>query len=408
MAENMSESAEAIARDLAAIGRIDAVPRILKVLCQTTGMGFAAVARVTDSSWTACAVQDDIEFGLKPGSQLGIDTTLCKEAREARAPIVIDHASVDPVYGDHATPRLYGLESYISVPIVLADGVYFGNLCAVDPRPAKVSEPRIVELFMLFADLISAQLGHERRQEVETVGLREAVALREQLMAVLGHDLRNPLAAIQARSTMLQRVEDRVTRHHAAAIAGSARRMKGLIEGVLDLARGRRGGGIDVEFVRVDDIGPALAAVVGELQAAHLTRVVVAEILCSEVVYCDRGRIEQLASNLLSNALTHGDRHGAVRFSVLADADSLVLTVHNVGDPIPPENLDKIFSPFWRSPGSTHTKGLGLGLFICAQIVKAHGGVLDVTSTREQGTTFVARLPRLHPAGPLPATALAT
>ena len=136
----MDDSPDAIRRDVEAVGRISSVPSLLKIICRNTGMGFAAVARVTDGTWTACAVQDDIQFGLLPGGQLDVRTTLCIEARAARKPVVIDHASADPVYRNHHTPRLYNIESYISVPIVRPDGEYFGNLCAIDPRPLRVSD----------------------------------------------------------------------------------------------------------------------------------------------------------------------------------------------------------------------------------------------------------------------------
>src|ERR1700759_5613513 len=115
-----------IARDVAAVGRISAVPSLLKLICQNTGMGFAAVARVTDDTWTACAVQDDIQFGLKPGGQLDVHTTLCKGGRPARSRVGIHRASVDPVYRNPPPPRHYSIESYVSVPIVLDDGSYFG------------------------------------------------------------------------------------------------------------------------------------------------------------------------------------------------------------------------------------------------------------------------------------------
>src|SRR6187431_972074 len=140
----MGDSAEEIRRDVQTIGRIDAVPMLLRVISETTGMGFAAVARVTDGTWTACAVHDRIDFNLKAGGQLDVSTTLCKEVREARTPVVIDQASLDPFYCDHHTPRIYKIESYVSVPIVLSTGEYFGNLCAIDPRPAKVARPEIV------------------------------------------------------------------------------------------------------------------------------------------------------------------------------------------------------------------------------------------------------------------------
>jgi len=79
-----SDDPDAIARDIAAISRIEAVPSLLQVLCDTTGMGFAAVARVTGGTWTACAVRDTVSFGLKPGGQLPLETTLCTEVRQSR------------------------------------------------------------------------------------------------------------------------------------------------------------------------------------------------------------------------------------------------------------------------------------------------------------------------------------
>jgi|SRR5450432_2289382 hypothetical protein len=108
-----SESKETIDRDIAAIARISAVPSLLRVICDFTGMGLAAVARVSDESWTVCAALDTIGFGLMPGDQLDLHTTLCVESRAARAAISFDHASHDPVYRDHHTPRTYKIESYI-------------------------------------------------------------------------------------------------------------------------------------------------------------------------------------------------------------------------------------------------------------------------------------------------------
>ncbi len=88
---------------------------------------------MTDGTWTACAVEDNISFGLVAGGQLDVNTTLCKEARAARLPVVFDHASQDPAYRDHHTPRIYGIESYISVPIIRPDGEYLA-ICAPSIR----------------------------------------------------------------------------------------------------------------------------------------------------------------------------------------------------------------------------------------------------------------------------------
>src|SRR5882762_9522403 len=106
----MGDNPEEIGHDIAAVRRIDVIPTLLQVLCESSGMRFAVVARVTANTWTACAVQDDIQFGLKPGDQLPVDTTLCIESLTAQAPIVIEHASLDPRYRAHPTPKLYHLE----------------------------------------------------------------------------------------------------------------------------------------------------------------------------------------------------------------------------------------------------------------------------------------------------------
>jgi GAF domain-containing protein len=159
------DASATIAQDIAAIARIEAVPRLLKVLCETTGMGFAAVARVTDEQWVACAVEDRVSFGLTPGGELPVASTLCHDVRASDEAIFIDHASQDPVFCTHHTPRIYQIESYASVPIKLSDGEYFGNLCAIDAQPHKMREPKVIAMFELFAQLIALQLESDRQRE---------------------------------------------------------------------------------------------------------------------------------------------------------------------------------------------------------------------------------------------------
>lgn len=242
------DSRESLARHIGAVARIGAVPSILQMICDETGMGFAAIVRVTHATSTACAVLDNVNFGLKPGGQLELQTTLCFESRAARAPIVVDRFSEVATYRSHHTPAIYGLESYISVPIVLPNGDYFGNLCAIDARPARVSEPCVVRLFEVFANLIGMQLENERRQWSTETMLNEeraTAALREQFIAVLGHDLRNPLSAVNATAELLIRRESEpelVTAEQR--LRWTAIRMAALINDVMDFTRGRLGGGI--------------------------------------------------------------------------------------------------------------------------------------------------------------------
>ena len=396
-----SDDPQDIARDVAAVGRISAVPSLLKLICQNTGMGFAAVARVTDGTWTACAVQDDIQFGLAPGGQLDVQTTLCRESRAARQPVVIDHASQDPVYAGHHTPKLYKIESYISVPIVRPGGDYFGNLCAIDPRPRIVSDPRTVTMFTVFAELIALQLESEDHQrEVEqALALERATAeLREQFIAVLGHDLRNPLAAVGATAELMVRssAEPQMVAL-GTRLRTTARRMSQLIDDVLDFARGRLGSGIGIEAREVPDLASYLRDVVAELREAHPERTVIERITIDRAVRCDRGRLQQLLSNLLGNALTYGAEGRPVVVSAAIDERTLVVTVANEGDPIAPENLALVFEPYWRPRTSKPGGGLGLGLYIGAQIVRAHGGELNVRSSADAGTVFEASLPIVLP-----------
>ena len=122
-----SDSTQAIHQ----IEYIDTLPALLQMLGEESGLGLIGVARVTESTWTACAVKDSIDFGLTVGAQVETGTTFCAEVRKSRLPIMIEHISVDPVYKDHATPKVYGFESIITIPIVV-DDEYFGSLFGID------------------------------------------------------------------------------------------------------------------------------------------------------------------------------------------------------------------------------------------------------------------------------------
>jgi light-regulated signal transduction histidine kinase (bacteriophytochrome) len=148
-----------------------------------------------------------------------------------------------------------------------------------------------------------------------------------------------------------------------------------LIDDVLDFARGRLGGGIGLRLTEIENINAGLTAVVKELQDGQPNRQTNYNFSVNRTVRCDLGRMQQV--------------------SAIADEGNLVFEVWNAGDPIPPGNLSKVFEPFWRRETSTNREGLGLGLHICAQILRAHGGQLSVKSSREAGIIFTARVP-LH------------
>lgn len=378
------------------IEAIAAVPVILDVVCRTTGMGFAAIARVTADRWIACRVLDTIDFGLAPGEELKIETTLCHEVRQSRDVIVIDHVAEDSVYCRHPIPATYGFQSYVSVPIILPDGTFFGTLCAIDPRPARLNRPEVLGMFKLFAELIAYHLDAGRKladSEARLLGEREVARQRDEFIAVLGHDLRNPLASLGAGARMLSK---RPLEKEAADIVrlmqNSIDRMDELIRNVLDSARGRLGGGLPLER-ETKPIEPAITQVLNEARSASPDRVFKARLQLALPVDCDHGKIARLLANLLDNALVHGAPEAPIGVAASTSADAFELAVTNAGDPIPLAVREQLFRPFYRRLAHPSQRGLGLGLHIASEIAKAHGGTLSVTSSPKQ-TRFTLRMPR--------------
>jgi len=136
---------------------------ILEEVCRITGMGFAAIARVTEERWIACQVVDKIEFGLDAGDELDLKTTICNEIRASGQKVLIDHVAGNPTWRTHHIPALYGFESYASLPVLLDDGSFYGTLCAIDPAPRTVSAPAIVAALEGFAarvgEILSRRTG---------------------------------------------------------------------------------------------------------------------------------------------------------------------------------------------------------------------------------------------------------
>ncbi len=239
-----------------------------------------------------------------------------------------------------------------------------------------------------------ARLAAENATLVERARTHE---FQERFLAVLGHDLRNPLAAIEMGAALL--------RNQCAAegdqkilkrIDTSATRMTRMIDQILDLTRSRLGGGLEMN-VREIELNPVLTQVVDELQGAYPKRSVVLEFPQHAVRgVWDPDRLGQVFSNLVGNAIQHGPEGSAVVVGVHDNHFEVVITVHNAGKPIPQELLAKLFDPFRRGvrdSRTSRTAGLGLGLYISREIVLAHRGTIEAVSTVE-GTTFRVSLPR--------------
>ncbi len=388
---------QAIAADVNTIGRIAAVPTILQVVARTTGMRFVAIARVTDDSWTACAVHDLIDFGMKPHDQLELEATICNEVRQQHQPVIFGHASADACWSAHPLPKHYGFESYTSIPIFRSDGKLFGTLCALDPEPRNLDDPNILKTLELFAQLIAAHFESEERlaqSGTDLLAAHDVAKLREQFIAVLGHDLRNPLQAIMMGAEMLRLSNlGASAKRTVARIDHSCARMAGLISDVLDFARGRLGGGIPVSLRKDEELAEQLRDVVNELRMAHPGREVNLKLKINQPVTCDGRRIAQLLGNLISNAMQHGAPDRPIEVQARCTSKIFELSVCNAGAPIAAVKRTQLFQPFTRSNFDEPSPGLGLGLYIGAEIAKAHRGTLELQCSDETSTCFRLTIP---------------
>jgi len=383
----------AYVREIQAIG---AVPQILATVASITDIGFVAIAHVTETSWHACALLDRIAFGMQIGDSLEVATTLCDEVRSSGEAIFIDSVRDSERYRDHHTPRQYGFQSYFATPIFRVDGSYFGTLCGLDPRPLHVSAPATVATLQLFAQLIGRQLDAARDLADTRSALlseREGAELREQFIAVLGHDLRTPLGAIQSNIDLARlQFPEPALRPLLGRMERSVGHMASLVDDVLDFTRGRMGGGIGLALRRTEALDRTLRQVIDELAGIHPEARIAADISAQIDLHCDAGRIAQLLSNLVKNAIVHGTPGGTVDVAVRLDGARFTIAVANDGGHLAQATIDQLFKPFRRGAADAGHDGLGLGLYIVNEIAQSHGGAMHVAS-HDGRITFTFSMP---------------
>jgi len=230
---------------------------------------------------------------------------------------------------------------------------------------------------------------------VSAVEMEGAARLeRERIVAVLGHDLRTPLNAVKMAGSLIARGQ-LPDQHHifATKIVSAADRMNRMISDLLDFASARSGS-LKIDRTKCD-LGVVCQQVVDELRLAHRDRIIAFDAVGNGSGEWDPERIAQVVSNLGANAIKYSPLDSTVHVRLRGQDDCVDIEVHNLGEPIPRDEQGEIFAPFRR--GTTQTAGetgLGLGLFIAHEMVRAHGGHIEVTSDEQQGTTFKVRLPR--------------
>ncbi|WP_224247515.1 sensor histidine kinase [Hyalangium gracile] len=276
------------------------------------------------------------------------------------------------------------------------DGSYmFVNDRGYVVRDAQGHAVRMVGAFQDITERKVAEHEAQRRADFE-----------QHLIGIVSHDLRNPLNAISMAARLLLKKGglDESQRQSVQRIVTSAERATRMLRDLLDFTQARLSGSIPVEF-RPMDLHELTRLVVEEVQLAHPHRRLVVERTADGQGAWDADRLAQLITNLVNNALTYGDEHCAVRVRTHGWRDSVVLSVHNMGAPIPPELIGQLFQPLKRGedPGSRGSHSIGLGLFIVKHITEAHAGHIRVDSSLENGTTFTVTLPRRPPGAPEPA-----
>jgi len=283
------------------------------------------------------------------------------------------------------------------VPLLRRDGSRFGVLCALDPRPTQF-QPGVLRIFHLLAELVSFQIAaveaHEEHEAV-VLDLRQTVKVRDELLAIIGHDLRTPLSAITIAAAMMQTSSSAAEiRELSTSITAASARMGRLLNTLLDFTRSRLGGGITLS-PREANLRDILERVVDEVGIGNPGREIqlVAEGTLDGSF--DADRLAQAFTNLVANAIKYSPDDSVVQVRI-DDCGPLVrVEIRNQGDLIDPGSA--IFEPFVR--GERHDRGygegLGLGLYIVRQIIHAHGGTVSARASVEEGNVFRVELPRV-------------
>lgn len=262
--------------------------------------------------------------------------------------------------------------------------------------PLRDAEGRISGAIAVNEDVTERMRGQEE--------LRRRAEFERQLIGIVSHDLRNPLSAITLGATaLLQRggLEERQARN-VGRIQSSAERAIRLIRELLDFTQARMGGGIPVSRKPME-LHAVTRQVVDEVRMAYPERRIDVEAQGDGRGEWDADRLAQVLTNLLTNALSYSPPGTPVKVHTRGEDGTVVLEVWNTGEPIPSEQIPRLFEPLERGTGQTDQAGrsIGLGLFIVRNIVEAHGGTITVSSGAREGTAFTVRLPR-HPPPPPP------
>ncbi|CAM4322570.1 ATP-binding protein [Zobellia roscoffensis] len=402
------EVIDALQKDIKDIQSINIVPTILDVVCRATGMGFAAIARVTEDTWVTCGVLDAIPFGLSVGDELDIQTTFCKQVRESDQLVVIDHVEKDEVYHNHPIPAQYGFQSYISVPIMRKNGEFFGTLCALDLKPNKVNTPQIIDMFSMFTELIAFHLDALETMRKQDTAIKKKDIELAAYDFISSHDLQEPLRKIQILTSTIEKKEEQNLsdkgKKYFKSIKKAATRMRNILNDLLTYS--------ETEFKPKSFKEQDLKVLV-ERAKDRLTKkiektntIINIDDLCTLRVVPIQ--MEQLFYNLFTNSLNFkstkrpllieiSNKKGLGQtFGVQGLEDNVMyceILVKDNGIGFDQQYSEKIFDIFQRLKTKENDKSTGIGLSIVKRIVENHQGKIIAVGKPDHYAIFKMYLP---------------
>ncbi|MDJ1505872.1 ATP-binding protein [Xanthocytophaga agilis] len=412
----MDSELRSLRTDVEKVKQIPIIQNLLEVVCKTTGMGFAAVARVTAERWMACCVHDEIAFGLKSGEELPIQTTICQEVRHDNQAIAIDHVSQHDYFCNHPTPKLYGFESYISVPILLKNGEFFGTLFAIDPKPALLNNPGTIGMFSLFANLISLHLQNmglfdKDNNQINNLHrqLKDAQEENRRYQFISNHNLQEPLRHLRMFTTMLieatEQNENEKAKLLALKIHTKAQRFTKMVS---DLSRYSSFANTQNNFEKVD-LNQLIQEILGQLQTELKQKSTLITLENLPVIEAVRPQLSQLFTHLIRNAIRFAkpEQAAQIHISVVQtfeselgiyemmgnDSKFVEICVNDKGVGIPQLQQEKIFDILNPLSYDQVLENRDITLSDCRRIVRSHQGSISVKSEPGIETTFSIILP---------------
>lgn len=355
------------------LASLDSVAALLRVVCDVSGLGVATVAEVTEQRWIACAVEDRIAFGLQPGAELDLESTLCNHVRSSHDAVIISDVTQNPTYCDHPAPGLYGWKSYLSVPVFRPNGTFFGTLCAFDPQPAPLLEQRpVIATLDGFASLLGELLAREEQRREESPAPRgdlDLTPLREQLLVLLEEDLQHPLQALAKDAP--------VDASQAQRWQTEARRLAERSAAAADFVRVRLGHGLPLKPALVAGANERLLDLLVRLQTRFPDHTLGSELPeLPAALRLDLPRLLQAVEALLEWVASRNPAGGTLLLRGVLDERCYRLAVESRTAVVEPATLNQVFQPLLTQADSEQPARLDLGLYLAQEIARGHGGSL--------------------------------